>query len=71
MKLTSLFLTEIPSDKSTGEEKTAKVRMGDLYTAPQQKLMRLKQEGYKIMEMWEHIWVRSCKKHHLNPKEMF
>jgi hypothetical protein len=32
------------------------------------KIMRLKQSGYTVVEMWEHDWVRHCKKNKINPK---
>ena len=56
------------TDKNTGKEKYADVRMGDLYQATKQKVERLRQNGFKVVEMWEHDWVRYCKKNKMNPK---
>ena len=42
--------------------------MGDLYQATQQKIAQLKQNGYTVVEMWEHEWKRYCRKNKLNPK---
>ena len=44
----------IYKDKNTGVEKYADVRMGDLYQATKQKVERLRQNRYKVVEMWEH-----------------
>ena len=48
-------------DKVTGAEKYANVQIGHLYQATKQKIERLKQSGFKVLEMWEHKWVCDCK----------
>ena len=69
MNVINLFAKEHTFiDKNTGEERTGKVRTGDLYAATQQKILRLKQRGYKVMEMWAHDWMRHCKKNKINLK---
>ena len=42
--------------------------MGDLYAATLQKMERLRQHGYNVVQMWEHEWLRYCRQNRLNPK---
>ena len=51
-------------DKVTGAEKYANVQIGHLYQATKQKIERLKQSGFKVLEMW----VCDCKKNKVNPQ---
>ena len=55
-------------DKVTGAEKYANVQIGHLYQATKQKIERLKQSAFKVLEMWEHKGVCDCKKNKVNPQ---
>ena len=55
-------------DKNTGKESYRDVRMGDLYAATQQKMERLRQNGFKVVQIWEHEWLRYCRQNRLDPK---
>ena len=54
--------TYVFKDKNTGKDKYADVHMGDLYQATKQKVEHLHQNGFIVVEMWEHDWVCYCKK---------